>query len=38
MLDEIDAGRVDASAMFRARIKGAVLTLDVVLGASPPSP
>jgi hypothetical protein len=33
VLDEIDAGRLDASAVFRARIEGAVVALDVVLGA-----
>jgi hypothetical protein len=33
VLDEIDAGRLDASAVFRARIEGAVVVLDVVLGA-----
>jgi hypothetical protein len=33
VLDEIDAGRMDASAVFRARIEGAVVALDVVLGA-----
>jgi hypothetical protein len=33
VLGEIDAGRMDASAVFRARIEGAVVALDVVLGA-----
>jgi hypothetical protein len=29
VLGEIDAGRLDASAVFRARIEGAVVALDV---------
>jgi hypothetical protein len=33
VLGEIDAGRLDASVVFRARIEGAVVALDVVLGA-----
>lgn len=33
VLAEIDAGRMDASVVFRARIEGAVVALDVVLGA-----
>jgi hypothetical protein len=33
VLGEIDAGRLNASAVFRARIEGAVVALDVVLGA-----
>jgi hypothetical protein len=33
VLDEIDTGQMDASAVFRARIEGAVVALDVVLGA-----
>jgi hypothetical protein len=33
VLGEIDAGRLSASAVFRARIEGAVVALDVVLGA-----
>lgn len=33
VLGEIDAGRMDASTVFRARIEGAVVALDVVLGA-----
>lgn len=32
VLAEIDAGRMDASTVFRARIEGAVVALDVVLG------
>lgn len=33
VLGEIDAGRMDASTVFRARIEGAVVALDVLLGA-----
>ncbi len=33
VLAEIDAGRMDASTVLRARIEGAVVALDVVLGA-----
>jgi hypothetical protein len=33
VLAEIDAGRMDASVVLRARIEGAVVALDVVLGA-----
>lgn len=33
VLGEIDAGRMDASTVFRARIEGAVVALEVVLGA-----
>jgi len=33
VLVEIDAGRMDASTVLRARIEGAVVALDVLLGA-----
>jgi hypothetical protein len=33
VLGEIDASRLDASAVFRARIEGAVVALGVVLSA-----
>lgn len=33
MLAEVDAGRLEASDRMRARIEGAVVALDVVLGA-----
>jgi hypothetical protein len=32
VLGEIESGRMDASTVFRARIEGAVVALDVVLG------
>jgi hypothetical protein len=33
VLGKINAGRLNASAVFRARIEGAVVALEVVLGA-----
>lgn len=35
VLTRIDSGELDASTVLRARIEGAVVALDVVLGADP---